>query len=33
MAIVTKPQYFLGTVVGLSKDDSDKLKETREYQI
>lgn len=31
MAIVTKPQYFLGTVVGISKDDSDKLKETREY--
>ena len=31
MAIVTKPQYFLGTVVGISKDDSDKLKNTREY--
>ena len=31
MAIVTKPQYFLGTVVGISKDDNEKLKNTREY--
>jgi len=33
MAIVTKPQYFLGTVVGISKDDDStkKLKNTREY--
>ena len=33
MAIVTKPQYFLGTVVGISKDNdpTEKLKKTREY--
>ena len=33
MAIVNKPQYFLGTVVGISKDNdqADKLKTTREY--
>ena len=31
MAIVNKPQYFLGTVVGISKDDNEKLKNTREY--
>ena len=30
MAIVTKPQYFLGTVVGIEKDD-EKLKNEREY--
>lgn len=32
MAIVTKPQYFIGTVVGISKDDDkEKLKNTREF--
>ena len=33
MAIVTKPQYFIGTVVGISKDDdpTKKLKKTREF--
>ncbi len=33
MAIVSKPQYFLGTVKGISKDndESKKLKNTREF--
>ena len=31
MAIVTKPQYFLGTVKGITKDDNDKLKNEREF--
>lgn len=31
MAIVSKPQYFLGTVVGISKDDNKKLKNEREF--
>lgn len=31
MAIVSKPQYFLGTVVGISKDDNEKLENEREF--
>ena len=31
MAIVSKPQYFIGTVVAIDKEDNDKLKNTREY--
>lgn len=31
MAIVSKPQYFLGTVVAIDKDDNDKLKNDREF--
>ena len=32
MAIVSKPQYFLGTVVAIDKKDNDKLKNSREYR-
>lgn len=31
MAIVSKPQYFLGTVVGISKEDNKKLENEREF--
>ena len=31
MAIVSKPQYFLGTVVGISKKDNEKLENEREF--
>ena len=29
MAIVSKPQYFIGTVVDIDKDENDKLTNSR----